>query len=115
MYGPFCSLKISLFKNVSELSPNLISLSEPNIQHFEFFLLKKKWPRETIPKLSGAYMRTPPENVKNRDFPQFQYAVKFFWGEIPIHNKSIKCQFRLELSNARNHMLTASLEKKLEG
>ena len=57
----------------------------------------------------------PPENVKNRDFPQLQYAVKFFWGEISIHNKNIKCQFRLELSKARNHMLTANLEKKLEG
>ena len=35
-------------------------------------------PCATIPKLSTAYMRTPPENVKNRVFPQLQYAVKFF-------------------------------------
>ena len=76
---------------------------------------KNLFPCETIPKLSGAYMRTPPENVKNRDFPQLQYAVKFFEGEISIHNKSIKCQFRLDLSNTRNQMLTANLEKNLEG
>ena len=70
---------------------------------------------DTTEIMSGFHDGPPPENVKNRDFAQLQYAVKFFWGEISIQNKSKKCQFRLDLSNAHNHMLTNILEAKLGG
>ena len=73
-------------------------------------------PPATLPKLCCSFMTDPPPGKRKKCvFPKLRFAVTFFWEKISSHNKYEKCQFRFDLSNARNHMVVNMIEKKLKG